>query len=187
MEKWISKSIFYFSILIIKWKNQKQKKFFLSIYFYLKSISKNRNHNFQIHFFVLKSRNKFQKILSFFNFGNKSRNKFQKILSFFNFGNRIENWKMKKLKICFVFKSKNELYFWCKNPWVKRTFAFCSKKKWNFEFFSFIVFIIKSKNEFQILISIFTKNWKMNVCLIFYEIFSVLKHSSDKSYHLNYS
>ena len=170
MEKWISKSIFYFSILIIKWKNQKQKKFFLSIYFYLKSISKNRNHNFQIHFFVL-----------------KSRNKFQKILSFFNFGNRIENWKIEKLKICFVFKSKNELYFWCKNPWVKRTFDFCSKKKWNFEFFSFIVFIIKSKNEFQILISIFTKNWKMNVCLIFYEIFSVLKHSSDKSYHLNYS
>ena len=65
MEKWISKSIFYFSILIIKWKNQKQKKFFLSIYFYLKSISKNRNHNFQIHFLFWNQEINFKKFFRF--------------------------------------------------------------------------------------------------------------------------
>ena len=62
--------------------------------------------------------------------------------------------------------------------------------KWNrvlIFFFSFFVFIIKSKNEFQIPISIFNKNWKMNFCSFFHEIFFAPKHSSDQSHHLNYS
>ena len=43
--------------------------------------------------------------------------------------------------------------------------------KWNFEFSSFFIFIIKLKNEIPIPISIFNKNWKMNFCSFFYEIF----------------
>ena len=38
-------------------------------------------------------------------------------------------------------------------------------------FFSFFVFIIKSKNKFEVPISIFNKNWKMNFCSFFHEIF----------------
>ena len=49
----------------------------------------------------------------------------------------------------------------------KEVFDFCCKIKQNFEFFSFFVFIIELKNEFQIPISIFNKNWKMDFYLVF--------------------
>ena len=66
------------------------------------------------------------------------------------------------------------------------TFDFCFKMKKNLDFFLFYVFVIKSKNEFQISISIFNKVRKMNFCLFFYEIFSVSEQSSDQSLHINY-
>ena len=54
------------------------------------------------------------------------------------------------------------------------------KMKLSFGFFSFFVFIVKSKNEFQVPISIFNKSWKMNFCSFFYEIFYVSNHSSNQ-------
>ena len=56
----------------------------------------------------------------------------------------------------------------------KGTFDFRFKMKKNLDVFLFYVFVIKSKNEFQISISIFIKVRKMDFCLFFYEIFSVL-------------
>ena len=92
----ISNSILHFSILTIKWKNEKQKKFFFSIYFDLKPGSKNRNQNFLIYFL----------------FWNQKMN----LKKFFRFSilvMKLKNEKWKNFKIRFAFKSKNELYFRC--------------------------------------------------------------------------
>ena len=50
-----------------------KKIFFVGggVYFDLKSMSKNKNQNFRIHFLDFKSKNGFQKVLSFFNFDYK--------------------------------------------------------------------------------------------------------------------
>ena len=92
---------------------------------------------------------------------------------------KIENWKIKwKLKIGnFQFNFKQKLIvIWMNVKYAdgkrihgsKGTFDFCFKTKLNFEFFSVSVFIIKSKNNFQIRISIFNKIWKLNFMFIFF-------------------
>ena len=85
MKKWISKNIFHFSHLIIELKREKQKKLFLNLFW------------FKIYF--KKQKSKFS--ISFFDF--KSKNKFQKVLLFFNFGYEIEKWKRKNLQNSFSF------------------------------------------------------------------------------------
>ena len=66
MKKGISKNIFQFSVLIIELKNKKQKRiFFKKILLNFKK----RKSKFSNLFFHLKSKNKFQKIISFSNFG----------------------------------------------------------------------------------------------------------------------
>ena len=88
MKKWISKSIFHFSILIIKWKTKKP-------FFYL---------------FSFKTNFKKQKLkLSNSVFDLTSKNEFQKILSFFNFGNKIEKQKIKKNSKFVLFLSQKRL------------------------------------------------------------------------------
>ena len=49
------------------------------------------------------------------------------------------------------------------------------------------IFIIKLKNKFQVIISIFNKNWKMNFVFIFFESFSLPKCLTNQSSHLNYT
>ena len=167
MKKRISKNIFYFSRFIIELKKEKRKENCFWIYFDLKSISKNKNQNFGIHFLISNQKINFKKFSHF------------SILVM-----KLKNEKRNIFKIRFVFKSKNELYFRIRES--KGTFGFCFKMKLEFEFFLFFVFIIKLKNEFQIINLIFNKNWKMNFCSFIYEIFSSPKHSSDQSYHLSY-
>ena len=96
MEKRISKNIFIFHIWLLNWKKKNEKKlFWFKIYFDLKSISKNKNQNFGIHFLTLNQKMNFKK---FFQFSILVMN--------------LKNEKRRKIfKIRFVFKSKNELYF----------------------------------------------------------------------------
>ena len=90
-----------FSIPILKWilngtfsaRIKNGKKFFW-IYFDLKSISKNKNRNFRIHFLISNQKLNFRKFFHFPILVMKLKN---------------EKWKI--FKICFVLKSKNELYF----------------------------------------------------------------------------
>ena len=142
MKKWISKSIFHFSILIIELKNVKRKKKVFWIYFDLKPISKNKNQNFLIYFLIWNQKMNFKK---FFHFS---------ILVL-----KLENEKWKIFKIRFVFKSKIELYFWYTdcfsvlffffNPYTESIILFWFKNKTNFENFSFFIF------------HFYNQNWKM--------------------------
>ena len=81
-----SKNIFHFSHLINAMKKEKRKtKFFFTLFW------------FKANFKKLKS--KFSnKIFDF-----KSKNKFQKVPSFFNFGYKIEKWKTKNFQYLFCF------------------------------------------------------------------------------------
>ena len=56
----------------------------------------------------------------------------------------------------------------------------------NCEIFSVFVFIIKSKNKFQIRISIFNKNWKMNFVVCFLRDFFFAESFSDQLIHLSF-
>ena len=83
MKKRFSKNIFHFSNLINALKKETRKKnnfFFLNLFWF--------KTNFK------KQKSKFSD--SFFYF--KSKNEFQKVLSFFNFCYEIEKWKIKFLK-----------------------------------------------------------------------------------------
>ena len=84
-------SFFTFDYWIEK---RKTKKNCFWIYFDSKSISKNKNQNFRIHFLISNQKMNFKK---FFHFS---------ILVM-----KLKNEKRKIFKIRFVFKSKNELYF----------------------------------------------------------------------------
>ena len=95
MKKRISKNIFHFSRLNIELKKEKQKKNCFWIYFDLKPISKSKNQNFGIHFLISNQKMNFKKSFHF------------SILVM-----KLKNEKQKIFKIRFVFKSKNELYFW---------------------------------------------------------------------------
>ena len=88
-KKYISFFTFYYSI-----GKRKTKKDCFWIYFDLKSISKNKNQNFRIHFLISNQKMNFRE---FFHFS---------ILVM-----KLKNEKRKIFKIRFVFKSKNELYF----------------------------------------------------------------------------
>ena len=79
MKKRISKNINNFSNFINALKKEKRKKNFFWIDFDLKPISKKQRSRFSNSFFDIKSKSKFQKVLSFFNFVYK-----------------IEKWKMEK-------------------------------------------------------------------------------------------
>ena len=80
---------------------------FFLIYFDLKQNSKNANQTFRIHFLISNQKRTFKK---FFHFS---------ILVM-----KLKNEKGKIFKICFVFKSKDELYFRYTNY----------KTKWFFDF-----------------------------------------------------
>ena len=104
MNKQISKSIFHFSILIITWKNEKQKKIFFLIYFDLKPMLKNKNQNFQIQFWIWNSK--------FVLFLNQKTN--------YTFGTRIKcnHWILfyflivkLNFSICIKTISKHNIYF----------------------------------------------------------------------------
>ena len=71
------------------------KKKFFWICFNLKSISKNKNQNIRIDFLI----------------SNKKMN-FKKLFHFSILVMKLKHEKWKVFKIRFVFKSKNELYFW---------------------------------------------------------------------------
>ena len=107
------------------------------------------------------------------------------------------NWKLKINPILPVYLTTKSVFFGFqfliiefypifKNPWVERDIRFFFSNEIEIWVFSFFVFIIKLKNEFQIPTLVFSKNWNMNFCSFFYEIFSVPKHTSDQSHHLNY-
>ena len=81
MKTQVSKNIFYFSSLIKVLKKEKWKNNFFWLYFDLKPISK-------------KQKSKFSN--SFFDF--KSKNEFQKVLPFSNFGYEIKKWKMENFQ-----------------------------------------------------------------------------------------
>ena len=94
-EKANFKKHFSFSNFEYQIKNEKRKQIFFKIYFDLKPISKNQNQNFRIPFSIWNLKMNFKKIFHF------------SILVL-----KLANEKWKFLKIRFVFKSKNELYFW---------------------------------------------------------------------------
>ena len=92
-EKTNFEKYFTFQIWLLNWKMKNEKKIFW-ICFYFKPISKNKNQNFLIHFLISNQKLNFKK---FFHFSIS-------VL-------KLKNEKWKILKIRFVFKSKNELYF----------------------------------------------------------------------------
>ena len=120
---WNAKNIFDFSNLI---KALKKKKRFFWLYFDLKPISKNKTQNFRIHFLILNQKINFRK---FFHF---------EILLM-----KLKNEKWKIFKICFVFKSKNELYF----RWTDFLCISILIKNWKKTIFNFLIYIGKLKNK----------------------------------------
>ena len=94
--KWkneFQKISFIFQIWLMHWKRKNVKNFFW-LYFDLKPISKNKNQNFWIRFLISNQKINFKKFFHFSILFMKLKN---------------EPWKI--FKICFAFKSKNELYF----------------------------------------------------------------------------
>ena len=95
MDSRISKNIFHFLNLIIELKNEKRKKFFLNLLWF-KTDFKNQQSKFSNSIFDLKSKNEFQRILSFFNFlfwNWKMKNeKFSKFVLFSNQKTNYTNW-----------------------------------------------------------------------------------------------
>ena len=93
-KKEFKKISFIFQLWLLNRKRKNKKTIFLNLFWFKTNFKKQKS----------KCSNSF--------FDLKLENEFQKILSFFNFDNEIEKWKKKKkIKIRFVFKSKNELYF----------------------------------------------------------------------------
>ena len=68
MKKRIPKNIFHFSKLIKALKKEKREKNFFLTLFSFKTNFKKQKSKFSNSFFDFKSKNKFQKFLSFFNF-----------------------------------------------------------------------------------------------------------------------
>ena len=104
-------SFFTFDYWIEK---RKTKKNCFWIYFDSKSISKNKNQNFRIHFLISNQKMNFKKFFHFSILVMKLKN---------------EKWNI--FKICFVLKSKSELYFRYTDcfiirvmPWVERDIRF---------------------------------------------------------------
>ena len=95
MNSQISKNIFHFLNLIIELKNEKRKKFFLNLLWF-KTDFKKQQSKFSNSIFDLKSKNEFQRILSFFNFlfwNWKMKNeKFSKFVLFSNQKTNHTNW-----------------------------------------------------------------------------------------------
>ena len=95
MNSRISKNIFHFLNLIIELKNEKRKKFFLNLLWF-KTDFKKQKSKFSNSIFDLKSKNEFQRILSFFNFlfwNWKMKNeKFSKFVLFSNQKTNYTNW-----------------------------------------------------------------------------------------------
>ena len=95
MNSRISKNIFHFLNLIIELKNEKRKKFFLNLLWF-KTDFKKQQSKFSNSIFDLKSKNEFQRILSFFNFlfwNWKMKNeKFSKFVLFSNQKTNYTNW-----------------------------------------------------------------------------------------------
>ena len=95
MNSRISKNIFHFLNLIIELKNEKRKKFFLNMLWF-KTDFKKQKSKFLNSIFDLKSKNEFQRILSFFNFlfwNWKMKNeKFSKFVLFSNQKTNYTNW-----------------------------------------------------------------------------------------------
>ena len=95
MNSWISKNIFHFLNLIIELKNEKPKKIFLNLLWF-KTDFKKQKSKFSNSIFDLKSKNEFQRILSFFNFlfwNWKMKNeKFSKFVLFSNQKTNYTNW-----------------------------------------------------------------------------------------------
>ena len=95
MNSRISKNIFHFLNLIIELKNEKRKKFFLNLLWF-KTDFKKQKSKFLNSIFDLKSKNEFQRILSFFNFlfwNWKMKNeKFSKFVLFSNQKTNYTNW-----------------------------------------------------------------------------------------------
>ena len=90
----IQKMSFIFHIWLMQWKKKNEANFFW-LYFDLKPISKNENQNFRTKFLISNQKINF---IKFFHFS---------ILII-----KLKNEKLKIFNIYFVFKSKNELYFW---------------------------------------------------------------------------
>ena len=114
---------------VFRFDNENEKRKKSKFYFFFKkksSVPFDPRIKFFLNLFWFKT--KFEKRKSNFSnsfFDFKSKSEFQKVLSFFNFGYEIEKWKKEKFfKICFVFKSKDELYFRYTNY----------KTKWFFDF-----------------------------------------------------
>ena len=93
-KKEFQKISFIFQIWLLNWKRKNEKKNCFWIHFNLKPISTNKNQNFRIHFLM----------------SNQIMN-FKKFYGFSILLMKLKNEKWKTFKICFVFKSKNELYF----------------------------------------------------------------------------
>ena len=95
MDSRISKNIFHFLNLIIELKNEKRKKFFLNLLWF-KTDFKKQKSKFLNSIFDLKSKNEFQRILSFFNFlfwNWKMKNeKLSKFVLFSNQKTNYTNW-----------------------------------------------------------------------------------------------
>ena len=91
MRKRISKNIFHFSNLINTLIKKKRKKNFLNLFWFKTSFKKQKS--------------KFSN--SFFDF--KSKNEFQKVLSFFNFCYEIEKWQTKFFQNSFCFEIKKRI------------------------------------------------------------------------------
>ena len=95
MDSRISKNIFHFLNLIIELKNEKRKKIFLNLLWF-KTDFKKQQSKFSNSIFDLKSKNEFQRILSFFNFlfwNWKMKNeKFSKFVLFSNQKTNYTNW-----------------------------------------------------------------------------------------------
>ena len=137
-------SFFTFDYWIEK---RKTKKNCFWIYFDSKSISKNKNQNFRIHFLISNQKLNLKK---FFYFSILVMN--------------LKNEKWKLFKIRFVFKSKNELYFrYTDLDWL----PFSGWKEFWFEFLipSFVFHFHKNmENEIQFVFRfLFSwRNWKRN-------------------------
>ena len=112
---------------------RKTKKYFFGIYFDLKPISKNKNQNFQIHFLISNQKMNFKQFFRFSILIMKLKN---------------EKWKI--LKIRFVLKSKNELYFRYTYLFLMPLFVFHFHKKWKTKYSLFFVFRFYEEIERQI-------------------------------------
>ena len=95
MNSRISKNIFHFLNLMIELKNEKRKKIFLNLLWF-KTDFKKQKSKFSNSIFDLKSKNEFQRILSFFNFlfwNWKMKNeKLSKFVLFSNQKTNYTNW-----------------------------------------------------------------------------------------------